>query len=187
MRILGIDPGLQKTGWGVIDHSGSRLQYIASGLIKTDSKACLSDRLAELHVGLAGVLKNYTPETAAMEEIFLNKNPGSSIKLAHARGVLLAVPPLYGVETSEYSANTIKKSVVGVGHAAKNQMGMMIKTLLPACGQISEDEADALAVAITHAHHRKSVLIPAEASPSPSEVIPAQAGIHTKRGKKGYG
>ena len=94
------------------------------------------------------------PYTAAVEETFVNKNPASALKLGQARGVLLAVPALYGLETAEYSANKIKKSIVGTGHAAKEQMGMMIKTLLPTCGTISEDEADALAVAITHAHYR---------------------------------
>lgn len=154
MLILGIDPGLQKTGWGLIESRGSTLLYVASGLIKTDAKSPLPARLATLHQGMADVIKAHVPEAAAVEETFVNKNPASALKLGQARGVLLAVPALYGLETAEYSANKIKKSIVGSGHAAKQQMGMMIKTLLPACGQISEDEADALAVAITHAHYR---------------------------------
>lgn len=159
MLILGIDPGLQKTGWGVIETHGSALRYVDSGLIKPDPQAPLPKRLACLHEGLADVIKACRPETAAMEETFVNKNPASALKLGQARGALLAVPALYGIETAEYSANKVKKSIVGTGHAAKGQMGMMIKTLLPAIntqkgGQISEDEADALAVAITHAHYR---------------------------------
>ncbi|MEZ5813427.1 MAG: crossover junction endodeoxyribonuclease RuvC [Alphaproteobacteria bacterium] len=153
MLILGIDPGLQKTGWGIIDSIGSSLQFVGCGLLKTDSKAPLPNRLASLHEQLADIINIWKPETAAVEETFVNKNPASALKLGQARGVLLAVPALYGLETAEYSANKIKKSIVGTGHAAKEQMGMMIKTLLPTCGQISEDEADALAVAITHAHY----------------------------------
>lgn len=158
MLILGIDPGLQKTGWGIIHAEGSRLQYQASGLLKTDAKASLPDRLASLHEQLAVVIKQWQPSSAAVEETFVNKNPASALKLGQARGVVLCVPALYGLPTAEYSANKIKKSIVGTGHAAKEQMGMMIKTLLPTAqkengGQISEDEADALAVAITHAHY----------------------------------
>ncbi len=153
MLILGIDPGLQKTGWGIIDSVGSKLQFVGCGLVKTDAKAPLPMRLATLHEKMAGVIKQWQPEAAAVEETFINKNPASALKLGQARGVLLAVPALYGLETAEYSANKVKKSIVGTGHAAKEQMGMMVKTLLPTCGQISEDEADALAVAITHAHY----------------------------------
>lgn len=153
MLVLGIDPGLQKTGWGIIDSVGSKLQFVGCGLIKTDAKAALPQRLACLHEELAAIIKEWKPETAAIEETFVNKNPASALKLGQARGALLAVPALYGLECAEYSANKIKKSVVGTGHAAKEQMGMMVKTLLPTCGQISEDEADALAVAITHAHY----------------------------------
>ncbi len=154
MIILGIDPGLQKTGWGLVHCEGSRLIYVQSGLIKTDPKASLAARLAHLHIHISDVIKHHRPSAAAVEETFVNKNPASALKLGQARGVLLAVPAIYGLETAEYSANKIKKSIVGTGHAAKVQMGMMIRTLLPTCGQISEDEADALAVAITHAHYR---------------------------------
>ena len=154
MLILGIDPGLQKTGWGVIEHNGSALRYIVSGLIKTNPGHVLPSRLAYLHEQLADVIKTHSPECAAIEETFVNKNPASALKLGQARGVLLAVPALYGIDCAEYSANKVKKSIVGTGHAGKGQIGMMIRTLLPACGQISEDEADALAVAITHAHYR---------------------------------
>ncbi|MGH1455333.1 MAG: crossover junction endodeoxyribonuclease RuvC [Alphaproteobacteria bacterium] len=153
-RILGIDPGLQKTGWGVIESKGSSLRFVASGLIKTDSKSEMSVRLSVLHHGLICVIDEFQPDEAAIEETFVNKNPASALKLGQARGVLLVIPALKGVSVGEYSANKVKKSVVGSGHAAKQQMGVMIRTLLPACGTISEDEADALAVAVTHAHYR---------------------------------
>lgn len=153
MKILGIDPGLQKTGWGIIYSEGSALKFLGCGLIKTNPTDDLPRRLAHLHENLADIIKKWEPDTAAIEETFVNKNPASALKLGQARGALLAVPALYGIPTSEYSANKIKKSIVGTGHAAKEQMGMMIKTLLPACGTIGADEADALAVAITHAHY----------------------------------
>ncbi len=162
MLILGIDPGLQKAGWGIIYSEGSALKYIASGLIKTDPKAPMALRLAALHEGLSGTIKRHHPVCAAIEETFVNKNPASALKLGQARGVLMAVPALYGVDVAEYGANKIKKSVVGSGHATKDQMAMMVGTLLPAVthkrqkengGQITEDEIDALAAAITHAHY----------------------------------
>ncbi|MCC6597475.1 MAG: crossover junction endodeoxyribonuclease RuvC [Alphaproteobacteria bacterium] len=159
MLILGIDPGLQKTGWGVVYSEGHALQFRACGLIKTNAAEPLPRRLASLHAGLRAVIEEWNPDGAAVEETFVNKNPASALKLGQARGVLLAVPALMGVETAEYSANQVKKSIVGTGHAAKEQIGMMVRTLLPGCakangGQLSEDEADALAVAITHAHYR---------------------------------
>ncbi len=155
--MLGIDPGLQKTGWGIIKSEGSSLQFIASGLIKTNAKVPMAERLSTLHHGLIAVIDEFKPHEAAIEETFVNKNPASALKLGQARGVLLCVPALRGLSVGEYSANKVKKSVVGTGHAAKNQMGMMIRILLPACGEISEDEADALAVAITHAHYRSVI------------------------------
>jgi crossover junction endodeoxyribonuclease RuvC len=154
MLILGIDPGLQKTGWGIVLSRGNALQYRASGLIKTDAEQSLPIRLAHIHRELARVIEEHKPEAAAVEETFVNQNPASALKLGQARGVALSVPALYGLETAEYAANKVKKSIVGSGHADKNQIGMMIQRLLPACGRISEDEADALAVAICHAHHR---------------------------------
>ncbi len=154
MFILGIDPALQKTGWGVIESKGSSIKFIDSGLIKTNAKDSMAQRLAVLHHGLIAVIDKWKPCEAAIEETFVNKNPASALKLGQARGVLLCVPALKGLSVDEYSANKVKKSVVGSGHAAKQQVGMMVKTLLPSCGEISEDEADALAVAITHAHYR---------------------------------
>lgn len=153
MLILGIDPGLQKTGWGIVRSEGHAIKFIACGLIKTNPADDLSLRLAHLHRELHKILEEWNPAAAAVEETFVNRNPASALKLGQARGVLLAVPALYGIEVGEYSANKIKKSVVGTGHAAKDQMGMMVRTLLPGCGQIGPDEADALAVAITHAHY----------------------------------
>lgn len=153
MRILGIDPGLQKTGWGIIDSEGHAIKFIACGLIKTNPADELAVRLAFLHEEIKKVIEEWQPSTAGIEETFVNRNPASALKLGQARGVLLAVPALCGLKVGEYSANKIKKSVVGTGHAAKDQMGMMVKTLLPGCGQIGADEADALAVAITHAHY----------------------------------
>lgn len=153
MIVLGIDPGLQKTGWGIIRSEGHALKFIACGTIETDSADPLAVRLAAIHQGISEIVKRYNPDTAAVEETFVNKNAASALKLGQARGVALAAPAILGTPVSEYAANKIKKSTVGTGHAAKQQTIMMIKTLLPTCGQISADEADALAVAITHAHH----------------------------------
>jgi crossover junction endodeoxyribonuclease RuvC len=153
MKILGIDPGLQKCGWGIISAHGNRLTFIASGLIKPPASDSMAHRLSVLHTELFAVIEQFKPDTAAIEETFVNANPASALKLGQARGVAMTVPALFGLEVAEYAANTIKKSIVGSGHAAKDQMGMMIKVLLPSSGVISSDEADALAVAITHAHH----------------------------------
>jgi crossover junction endodeoxyribonuclease RuvC len=153
MRILGIDPGLQRCGWGVIESEGHALRFIACGHIETSPAEEMARRLAAIHEGILNVIKTYEPERAAIEETFVNRNPASALKLGQARGVAMAVPALCGISVSEYSPNTIKKSIVGAGHAAKAQMGMMVKVLLPACDSPSADEADALAVAVTHAHY----------------------------------
>lgn len=153
MLILGIDPGLQKTGWGIVFSRGNSLQYKASGLIKTNPEQSLGARLAWLYTGLAKVIEDWKPEAAAVEETFVNKNPASALKLGQARGVVLCVPALYGLDVAEYATNKVKKSIVGTGHADKTQIGMMVNRLLPTCGKVSEDEADALAVAICHAHY----------------------------------
>jgi crossover junction endodeoxyribonuclease RuvC len=154
LRILGIDPGLGKMGWGIIESHGSSLSFVDSGSIKTNAKMPLYARLAEIDAKLSEIVHNYQLDSAAIEETFVNKNPASALKLGMARGVAMTVPARYGLVVGEYSANHVKKSVVGTGHAAKQQVGMMIKTLLPQSGKISEDEADALAVAICHAHHQ---------------------------------
>ncbi len=156
MRILGIDPGLQKTGWGIIESDGHRLSYIACGLVRTTASKTLPERLSELDHGLSAVLERFQPDEAAIEETFVNKNPASALKLGVARGVGIVVPARNGLVVGEYPANLVKKSVVGAGKAGKDQVGMMIRILLPACGDIGEDEADALAVAICHTHHAQS-------------------------------
>lgn len=156
MRILGIDPGLQKTGWGIIESEGHALRFVACGLIKSNTADSLPERLRHIDEELSSVVKQWTPDSAAVEETFVNKNPASALKLGQARGVALVVPARMGLPVSEYSANLVKKSIVGAGHAAKGQIGMMIRVLLPACGPQGEDESDALAVAICHAHHAHS-------------------------------
>lgn len=156
MRILGIDPGLQKTGWGVIASEGNRLTFIACGLVKTNAELPLYARLAQIDAGLASVLEKYKPDVAAIEETFMNNNAASALKLGTARGAAMTVPARLGLEVYEYGANHVKKSLTGTGHAAKEQIGMMVNMLLPAAGKIGADEADALAIAICHAHHAVS-------------------------------
>jgi crossover junction endodeoxyribonuclease RuvC len=152
MRIIGFDPGLRHTGWGVIEAEGNRLAYVADGTISASTNGGMAARLRELHDGLVAVLKEFGPHEAAVEETFVNRNPESTLKLGQARGVVLLAPALFGVPVAEYSANRIKKSVVGAGHAAKAQVQMMVSSLLPGCSFSSPDAADALAVAICHAH-----------------------------------
>jgi crossover junction endodeoxyribonuclease RuvC len=153
-KILGIDPGLQRTGWGIINANNNQLSFIACGVITTDAKLPLAGRLKQLHDGLAGVIATHRPGEGAVEETFVNVNPASTLKLGQARGAILLSLSLAGMNVAEYSANMIKKSVVGAGHADKRQIAMMVKTLLPQSDAASADAADALAVAITHAHHR---------------------------------
>lgn len=164
IRILGLDPGLRRTGWGVIDAQGSRLCHVANGTVQSDDALPLAQRLVQLHAGLVEVLRAWTPDEAAVEETFVNRNPTSTLKLGLARGVALVVPALGGLPVAEYPANLIKKSVVGAGHADKIQVQMMVRTLLPGCTIATADAADALAVAICHAHHaatRRSWGLPA--------------------------
>jgi crossover junction endodeoxyribonuclease RuvC len=153
MRLIGLDPGLRHTGWGVIEVSGSRLRYVADGAVHTDGNRALAERLVQLYAGLSEVIAALRPDAAAVEETFVNKNPTSTLKLGLARGVVLLVPALAGLPVAEYPANLIKKSVVGAGHAAKPQVQMMVRRLLPGCLTETADAADALAVAICHAHH----------------------------------
>ncbi len=156
MRILGIDPGLQRTGWGVIEAEGNRLQYIACGTIATNPTLSTAERLAEIDAGLVDAINTWEPDTAAIEETFVNRNPASALKLGVARGAAMVVPARMGLSVGEYPANLVKKSVVGTGHATKDQIGMMIRTLLPSAGKMGTDAADALAIAICHAHHYSS-------------------------------
>src|SRR5689334_24006604 len=153
MRLIGFDPGLRHTGWGIIEVRGSRLSHVADGAVHSDGALSLAERLVQLHDGLAAVIAKYSPVGAAVEETFVNKNPTSTLKLGLARGVVLLVPALAGLAVHEYPANLVKKSVVGVGHAAKEQVQMMVRRLLPDAMLGSADAADALAVAICHAHH----------------------------------
>ncbi|MGQ4273476.1 crossover junction endodeoxyribonuclease RuvC [Terrihabitans sp. B22-R8] len=154
IRILGIDPGLRRTGWGVIDCTGNRLSYVACGTLLPDDSLPLAGRLAALHEGLVDLIRSHAPDEAAVEETFVNSNPMSTLKLGQARGVAMLAPAQAGLPVAEYAPNLIKKSVVGAGHADKRQIAAMIAVLLPKAGPVGADAADALAVAITHAHHR---------------------------------
>ncbi len=156
MRIVGIDPGLRRSGWGVIDVSGNRLRHVANGVVTSRSDDEFAQRLRQLFEGIAAVLAEFEPDEAAVEETFVNRNPVSTLKLGQARGVTLLAPAMGGLPVAEYPANLIKKSVVGVGHAVKQQMRMMVRTLLGGVVIDSSDAADALAVAICHAHHRST-------------------------------
>ncbi len=160
MRILGIDPGLNATGWGVVSIEGSRLAHIANGCIETGADLPLSRRLVLLHDGIARVIAEHAPDEAAVEETFVNRNPLSTLKLGQARGIALLVPALHGLPVAEYAPNHVKKAVVGVGHADKRQILAMVRVLLPAVEIAGADAADALAVAICHAHHRPATFVP---------------------------
>ncbi|GAB6053202.1 crossover junction endodeoxyribonuclease RuvC [Magnetospira thiophila] len=154
MRILGLDPGLRHTGWGLIDKTGNHLTFIAAGSIDTDATRSLAERLVQLVEGLERVIAAFGPDEAAVEETFVNRNPTSTLKLGQARGISLMVPARAGLPVAEYTPNQVKKTVVGSGHAAKEQIQMMVRTLLPGAPISGADAADALAVAICHAHQR---------------------------------
>jgi len=156
VRILGLDPGLGTTGWGLIDAQGNRLAHIANGQIKTDSSAELPRRLSGLADQLEAILADYRPEAAAVEEVFVNQNPQSTLKLGQARGVVIMTAARAGLDVGEYAARLVKKAVVGVGNAEKAQVHAMVARLLPGIKIAGPDAADALAVAITHAHHLAS-------------------------------
>ncbi len=156
IRIIGIDPGLRRTGWGVIETDGVRLTYIASGCVTSQADDELAYRLRELFHGLTSVLVMHTPQEAAVEETFVNDNARSALKLGQARGIAMLAPAMKGLAIAEYAPNVIKKSVVGAGHAEKQQVQAMIGFLLPKAKFDSADEADALAIAICHASHRSS-------------------------------
>lgn len=154
IRILGIDPGLRKTGWGVVVSEGSKLGFVACGCVESESGLPLAERLRQLHEGLTRIVGTFGPDEVAVEETFVNRDPQSALKLGQARGVALVVPAIAGLSVAEYAANLVKKTVVGVGHADKKQVQMMIRVLLPKAETSSADAADALAVAICHAQHR---------------------------------
>ena len=153
MRLIGLDPGLRLTGWGVIDVEGNRLRHVAHGVIKVAGDRPLAERLCELFDGVAAVIAAQQPVEAAVEETFVNVNPGSTLKLGQARGVVMLAPARAGLPVFEYAANLVKKSVTGVGHAEKREIALMVGRLLPGV-EATADAADALAVAICHAHHR---------------------------------
>ncbi len=158
VRVLGIDPGLRFTGWGVIDATGNRLIHVADGVIATDATESVPLRLKALHDGLAALLALYRPDEAGVEETYVNRNGSATLKLGYARGVALLAPALLGITVAEYAAKTVKMAVVGTGGADKDQVSMMVKRLLPNATLKRADAADALAVAICHAHHRASRL-----------------------------
>lgn len=153
MRIIGLDPGLRHTGWGVVDMAGPRLSFVGCGVIDPPGDVSMAERLKVLHDRLMAVLAEYAPAEAAVEETFLNKNPGTTLKLGHARGVVLLAPALYGVPVAEYAAKSVKQAVVGTGGATKEQIAMMVARLLPGARPASADASDALAVAVCHGHH----------------------------------
>jgi crossover junction endodeoxyribonuclease RuvC len=156
VRILGIDPGLRRTGWGVIEVDGNRLTFIACGSVEPPESLPLASRLLAIHQGLIAVLGDFQPVEAAVEQTFVNKDGVATLKLGQARGVAMLAPAMSGISVAEYAPNQVKKTVVGAGHADKAQILMMLKILLPKADPKTPDAADALAVAVTHAHHRQS-------------------------------
>ena len=170
MKHLGLDPGLRHTGWGIVEADGNRLRHIANGSVSPDPSLPMAARLAALYDAIAEIVATHAPDSAAVEETFVNRNAGSALKLGQARGVVLLAPARAGLPVAEYAANAVKKAVVGVGHADKRQIDMMVRRLLPGCDPAGPDAADALAVAICHAHHtatarRWQAAIGAEATP----------------------
>jgi crossover junction endodeoxyribonuclease RuvC len=159
IRILGIDPGLRRTGWGVIDIDGNRLIFIGCGSVESRETAPLPQRLLAIHEGLARVLGDFNPLEAAVEQTFVNKDGASTLKLGQARGVAMLAPAMFGISVAEYAPNQVKKTVVGAGHADKNQIRVMLGMLLPKANPQTPDAADALAIAITHAHHRQYAML----------------------------
>ena len=156
VRIIGIDPGLRNTGWGVISQEGSKLTYVADGALHSDGDLSLAERLLQLHSQLIDVIREFDPDEAAVEETFVNTDARATLKLGQARGVLMLAPAMLKLPVSEYAPNTVKKAVVGAGHAEKDQVKHMVKLLLPKARMRTADSTDALAVAICHAHCRGS-------------------------------
>ena len=155
MRVLGIDPGLRNLGWGVIDVAGSRLSHVANGVCRTVGSD-LADRLLSLHEQLTDVIATHMPDVAAVEQTFVNRDGAGTLKLGQARGIAILVPAQAGLPIGEYAPNAVKKAVVGVGHADKDQIAHMVRLHLPGAVPATADAADALAIAICHAHHLQS-------------------------------
>src|SRR5580704_14524594 len=164
IRILGIDPGLRRTGWGVVEIAGNRLGFIGCGSVTTNDRDALAARLLAIYDGLLRILDQYRPDEAAAEATFVNKDATATLKLGQARGIAMVVPAKAGVPVAEYAPNLVKKSIVGVGHGDKAQVRMMVGVLLPKANPPTDDAADALAIAVTHAHHRQSLILKAAVS-----------------------
>ncbi|MDX2102765.1 MAG: crossover junction endodeoxyribonuclease RuvC [Alphaproteobacteria bacterium] len=162
-RILGLDPGLRRTGWGIVDVQGMRLGWVASGVITSTTDRSLAERLAELYARLEDVIVRFQPTEAAVEETFVNKNPDSTLKLGQARGIALLAPARMGLTVAEYNNATVKKAVVGTGAAEKDQVAMMVHRLLPGVRVEKADATDALAIAICHAHTGRATAVMARA------------------------
>lgn len=154
IRIIGIDPGLRNTGWGIVAAEGQRLSYVADGAVHSDAAAPLAERLLQIHRQLLDVLDQFAPDEAAIEETFVNTDARATLKLGQARGAVMLAPAMRGLPVAEYAPNQIKKTVVGAGHAEKDQVKHMVKLLLPKAQMKTADSTDALAIAICHAHHR---------------------------------
>src|ERR1044072_4407697 len=159
IRILGIDPGLRRTGWGLIGCEGNRLIYLACGSVETSARLSLAQRLVAIQYGLARIVDAFRPDEAGVEATFVNRDAVATLKLGQARGIALLVPAKAGVPVAEYAPNLVKKTIVGAGHSEKAQIRLMIGVLLPQADPKSEGAADALAIAVTHAHHRSSALL----------------------------
>jgi crossover junction endodeoxyribonuclease RuvC len=171
IRILGIDPGLRRTGWGVVEIAGNRLSYLGCGSVATNDRDALAARLLAIHDGLMRILDEFRPDEAAVEVTFVSKDARATLKLGQARGVAMVAPARAGVPVAEYAPNLIKKSIVGAGHGDKAQVRMMIGVLLPKADPSSDDAADALAIAVTHAHHRQSVILHAALKLAAPKVV----------------
>jgi crossover junction endodeoxyribonuclease RuvC len=159
IRIIGIDPGLRRTGWGVVEITGNRLGFLGCGSVTTREQDGLAERLLAIHDGLARIVDEFRPHEAAVEATFVSKDAKATLKLGQARGIAMVVPARAGLPVAEYAPNVVKKSIVGAGHGDKVQVRMMIGVLLPKADPRSDDAADALAIAVTHAHHRQSVVL----------------------------
>ena len=158
IRIIGIDPGLRRTGWGVVETLGNQLRFVAAGTVRSDDKQALASRLCQLHDGLSLVIRDMAPLEAAVEQTFVNKDAAATLKLGQARGIAMLVTAMAGLVVAEYAPNAVKKAVIGVGHGEKRQIHMMVRVLMPRATFDTDDAADALAIAICHAHHRQSAV-----------------------------
>ncbi|RFC62388.1 crossover junction endodeoxyribonuclease RuvC [Fulvimarina endophytica] len=156
IRIIGIDPGLRRTGWGIVETQGNALRFVASGTVTSDAKYDLATRLRQLYEGLGSIVHEYRPDEAAVEQTFVNKDAVATLKLGQARGIALLVPSIAAIPVAEYAPNAVKKAVIGVGHGDKKQIHMMVKVLMPKASFDTDDAADAIAIAICHTHHRQS-------------------------------